>query len=116
MSTPVPDVSTPPKKRKNAWILVSVGLGVVVVGLLVWALMSRADANDAKDELASTEQALKEAAATPAPTATPTATATATPTATAASDDNGRRGLAAAGAFAAAQAIYDDLAAQLGAT
>ena len=45
-----------PKKHRNPWIWVSVGLAVVVVGLLIWALSTRSDldsANQDNEELQS---------------------------------------------------------------
>ena len=69
-TTPEPDAAlTPPdeapKKKRNAWIWVSAGLGLIAVGLLIWALTLRSDVDStqgdldsAKQELASTEEEL----------------------------------------------------------
>ena len=39
-----------PKKHRNPWIWVSIVLGVVAVGLLVWALSTQSDLDDANNE------------------------------------------------------------------
>jgi chromosome segregation ATPase len=39
-----------PKKRRNPWIWVSVVLGLVAVGLLVWALTTKSDLDNAEQE------------------------------------------------------------------
>jgi chromosome segregation ATPase len=39
-----------PKKRRNPWIWVSVVLGLVAVGLLVWALTTQSDLDNAEQE------------------------------------------------------------------
>jgi hypothetical protein len=52
---PQPDAASAPpdevpKKRRNAWLWVSTGLGLVAVGLLIWALALRSDVDSAQDE------------------------------------------------------------------
>ena len=39
-----------PRKQRNPWIWVSIVLGVVAVGLLVWALSTQSDLDDANNE------------------------------------------------------------------
>ena len=39
-----------PKKHRNPWMWVSIVLGVVAVGLLVWALTTQSDLDDANNE------------------------------------------------------------------
>ena len=60
---PAPDAApTPPdevpKNKRNAWIWVSAGLGLVAVGLLIWALTLRSDVDSTKGELDSAKQEL----------------------------------------------------------
>ena len=123
MSTTSPQPETPPdgaaKPHRNRWIWVSAALGVLVVGLLAWALSVRSDLDstqakltgseqaltNAQQELSSTEQQLAEATK---PTPTPTATPTATPVPEEGND--GRAGRLAAGA------LITKLAKDLGAT
>jgi len=114
---PLDDATTKP--HRNRWIWVSATLGLLVVGLLAWALSMRSDLDStqaklssneqaltsAKQDLSSTEQQLAEATKpTPTPTATPTATATPE------EGNDGRAGLLAAGA------VITKLAKDLGAT
>ena len=47
-----------PTKRRNAWIWVSAGLGLVAVGLLIWALTLRSDVDATQSELDSAKQEL----------------------------------------------------------
>jgi septal ring factor EnvC (AmiA/AmiB activator) len=117
-TSPTPDAPPDgaPKPHRNKWIWVSAALGVVAVGLLVWALSVRSDLGDTQDQLASNEQALKSAqqdlstteqqldeATKPTPTPTSTPTPTAVP-------EEGNAGLIAAGA------LVTKLARDLGAT
>ncbi len=65
-ASPQPDAASAPpdgapKKRRNAWIWVSAGLGLVVVGLLVFALATRSDLDSAQDDLNRTQQELASA-------------------------------------------------------
>ena len=46
----------PPKQRRNAWIWVSAGLGLVAVALLVWSLTLRSDLDSTQDELNGAKQ------------------------------------------------------------
>jgi hypothetical protein len=45
------------EKHRNWWIWVSAGLGVVVVGLLIWGLQTRSDLHDAQAQLDKGKQA-----------------------------------------------------------
>src|SRR4051794_3634903 len=45
-----------PKKRRNTWIWVSAGVGLIAVGLLVWALTMRSDLSRTQDELTKAQQ------------------------------------------------------------
>ena len=65
MSTvsPQPDAASPPpdgapKKRRNAWLWVSAGLGLVVVALAVWGFSARSDLDSTQDELSGANQEL----------------------------------------------------------
>ena len=125
MSTTSPQPDAPldgaTKPHRNRWIWVSATLGVLVVGLVAWALSIRSDLDSTQakltsneqaltsvqQDLSSTEQQLAEATKpTPTPTATPTATATPAPE----EGNDGRAGLIAAGT------LITKLAKDLGAT
>jgi chromosome segregation ATPase len=57
----------PARRRPTAWIVLSAVLGVVAVGLGIWAFSAQSDADDAQDQLAAQEQAAQASAATPEP-------------------------------------------------
>src|SRR3954453_18783310 len=80
--------AAPPKKHRNAWIWVSGVLGLIAVGLLIWALTLRSDVGSTQTELDGAKQQLTsankdlettsqqlddatKAAAAPTPTPTP---------------------------------------------
>jgi chromosome segregation ATPase len=48
------------KKHRNPWIWVSAALGVVAVGLLVWALATRSDLNDTQNQVDSLESQVQQ--------------------------------------------------------
>jgi DNA repair exonuclease SbcCD ATPase subunit len=105
----VGDVAQPSSKHRSPWLWVSLLLGVVAIGLVVWALSLKSDRDDAQQQLTSTEQQLDK---TKQDLEQEQAQPTATPT-----PEDGRNGaLVAAGGLAAAKSVYDDLTAQLGAT
>ena len=108
------------RKRRNPWVWVSVLLAVVSVGLLVWALTVKSDSDSTQAELDSTQ---KELADTKAKLGTTTQQldsaekdAEELQSASGGEDRRGGRALLAAGAFATAKSLYDDLAQQLGTT
>ena len=49
-STVLPSEGESSKKHRNPWIWVSLVLGVIAVGLLVWALTTQSDLNDSQKE------------------------------------------------------------------
>jgi hypothetical protein len=104
----------PPKKGRNTWVWASAILGLLGVGLLIWALVLNSDLNSTQDELSDAQQELARAqtpTATPTPQPTATEQPTEAPTATAEEDQGGgRAGLVAAGA------LITCLARELGAT
>jgi hypothetical protein len=122
------------QKRRNWWIWISALLGVVALGLLIWALMSRSDLDSTQEELASTQQELagtkQELDTTKQELDSTTqkldSTTTELNSTTAdfeelqsSQSDEGKgsgRAVLTAGAVATAKALYDDLAEQLGAT
>ena len=126
-TSPQPDASSaapdgaPKKKPRNTWVWISVGLAVVAVGLLVWALSSQSELDSAQDdlksaeeqvastndELESTRQELSTAKAQPTPTPVE---ATPTPAPEGDEGNGGTAGLVAAGA------LVTGLARELGAT
>ena len=111
VATTEPQPATP-KQHKSPWLWVSLGLGIVAIGALVWAFATTSDLNDTQSKLDSTEQQLastqKKLDATP--TATPAKTPTPTP------EENDGNALLTAGAIGAVTALYKDLKDELGAT
>jgi DNA repair exonuclease SbcCD ATPase subunit len=109
-----------PKKHRSPWIWVSVGLGVLAVGALIWVFLTRSDLNDTQTKLDSTQQELastqQKLDAVPTATPTPEETPTPTPTATATPEEDNGNALLTAGAIGAVTALYKDLKNQLGAT
>jgi type IV secretory pathway VirB10-like protein len=101
-------------KHRNAWVWACAAVGLVAVGLLVWALVLRSDLNSTQDDLSDAQQELtsvQKPAATPTPQPTATETPAASPTPTAEEDQGGgAAGLVAAGA------LITGLARELGAT
>ena len=62
-ASPQPDAASrppdgAPKKRRNAWLWVSAGLGLVVVALAVWGFSARSDLDSTQDELSGANQEL----------------------------------------------------------
>ena len=49
--TAAPDGAAPEKKHRNPWVWVSVGLAVVAVGLLIWALKTNSDLNSTQEDV-----------------------------------------------------------------
>ncbi|HEY6887004.1 MAG TPA: hypothetical protein VI300_04465 [Solirubrobacter sp.] len=102
-------------KHRNRWVWGCAAVGLIAVGLLVWALVLRSDLTSTQDDLSDAQQELTSAqkpaeTPTPQPTATEQPTAAA-PTATAEEDQSGgAAGLVAAGA------LITGLARELGAT
>ena len=103
-----------PKQRRNWWIWVSGALGVVTIGLLIWALTMRSDLDSTQTELDSATQQLSST------NEELDATKKDVQQLESAAQDDKRRGVAGAaltaGGLAAAKAAYDELADQLGAT
>jgi len=134
-TTPPPPDAAPeppdeaPEQRRNWWIWVSAGVGLIAVGLLIWALTLRSDvdsaqgeSSSAKQELASTNEELETAQAELSSTQQELDTATqqlddATPTPAvspaATEEDQSEDGRAA---LVAAGALVTRLARDLGAT
>jgi hypothetical protein len=108
-STAADATSQPQEKHRNWWMWISAVLGIVAVGLLVWALSVKSDGDGTQQqldstqkELASTKQQLDSAQQTPTPTPTPT------------EQESNAVGVGlAAGAFATMKRLYDDLTAEL---
>ena len=75
-----------PKKRRNPWIWVSVGLGLVAVGLLIWGLTTQSDLDNAQQDSAELQSQV----------------------------DQGKE--TGSSVVAEVKAAYDDLTQQLGAT
>jgi chromosome segregation ATPase len=110
MSSPEPE----PSKPRNWWIWISAALAVVAVGLLAWALSVRSDLDSTEQDLAA---AKKELTATKEELDTAQQElASANEELQSANDDHRAEAVVAAGSLAAAKALYDDLAEQLGAT
>ena len=105
-----------PKKHRSPWIWVSIGLAVVAVGVLVWAISTKSDLNDTQSKLDTTEQELAstQQKLDATPTATPTPAQTPAPTAT--PEEDSGNALLTVGAIGAVTALYKDLKEQLGAT
>src|SRR5689334_12362416 len=84
----------PEKQRKpTIWIVLTCLFAVAAVGLGIWAINAKSDADDAKADLAAQQQAAEKATPTPTPTAAPTEAPAVDP---------------------AAQQAFDDAASQLG--
>jgi chromosome segregation ATPase len=49
-----------PRKRRNPWIWVSVALGLVAIGLLVWALNTQSDLDNAEQEADAAQAQLEQ--------------------------------------------------------
>jgi cell division protein FtsB len=110
-----------PKSRRNRWIWVSVALGVVAVGLLVWALTLRSDLDSSKQQLTSSEQQLDTTSAELDATQQELDDTKDDVQQLEAAQEDERSGQVAgavvkAGGLAAGKAAYDKLAEQLGAT
>ena len=110
---PVAPTGAAEKKRRNPWIWISALLAIVSVGLLVWALTVNADSDTTQEQLDAAQRELD--------TTTQELESTKQDVEALQSSeaDQGQRrgsGLLTVGAFATAKALYDDLAAQLGAT
>lgn len=106
----VGDVGQQSGKHRSPWLWVSLLLGAVAIGLVVWALTLKSDRDDARQQLTSTEQQLDQ-------TKSDLEQQQAQPAATPTPEDNRSGGaLVAAGGLAVAKSVYDDLTSQLGAT
>ena len=103
-------VDQPPAGHRSPWLWVSLVLGLVAIGLVVWALSLKSDRDDAQQQLTRTEQQLDQ-------TKQDLQKEQAQPTATPTPEGDGKGGaLVAAGGLAAAKSVYDDLSSELGAT
>ena len=82
-----------PKSTRSAWMWVSIGLAVVVVGLLIWGLTTKSDLDDTQSQLDSANQQVAQLK----------------------TDAEKNKGVAGT-IVAAAKGAYNQLAQQLGAT
>jgi chromosome segregation ATPase len=67
LTPPDENRDTPERKRPTGWIVTAVVLAVVAVGLGIWALSARSDADDAQAKLDAQAQAAQESPDTPEP-------------------------------------------------
>ena len=109
------------KKHRSRWVWVSAVLAVAAVGLLVWALTVKSDLNGTEDDLASASQQLSSTKQELDSTSKELdkSQQQVEELESAETSDRRRRvggALLSAGGLAAAKAVYDDLAEQLGAT
>jgi len=107
------DAAPDQRKRRNPWIWISAVLAIVAVGVTIWALGVKSDNDQAKDELAGTQQEL---ASTQEQLDSAQQEPEATPTPEPDDDSQGGRAVLGVGAVAAVKALIEDLEADLGAT
>jgi hypothetical protein len=58
MSSTAPQTGEAQAKHRNPWPWIALGIGVLAVGLLVWALILRSDRNEADDQAQATAGAV----------------------------------------------------------